>query len=165
MLVCTLLACELFGPVIATFGDLFAVIPILSLVQTTRVRVGVISNPFLLMSIFKYNTSISPKKNTEVKLHQSSSTKSEDRTCLLQGCLYQLIKPPPYTDHDLRWTTPSSVHSMPPNIVVDHLLLRPRKLWHDRIVTLDLEAQSFSSIEDHPSGPQTDVELHDLALG
>jgi hypothetical protein len=69
MLVCTLLACELLGPVIATFGGLFAVMPILSLVQITRVRVGVISKPFLLVSIFKCNTSISPK-NTEVKLHQ-----------------------------------------------------------------------------------------------
>jgi hypothetical protein len=131
---------------------------------TTRVRVGVIPFPLFFFH-HPINNNLISLKNTEVKLHATSSIKSNNRTCLLQGRLNQLIKPPPYTDHDLRWTISSSMHSVPPNLVIDHLLVQLNKLRQNRIVALDLEAQSFSSIEDHTLGPQTDVELYNLALG
>lgn len=68
------------------------------------------------------------------------------------------------TDHNLRRTIPASVHSMSSNIVIHKLLIQTFKLWHDRMMTLDLETQYFTSIEDHTSRPQTDLEFHDFAF-
>ena len=57
------------------------------------------------------------------------------------------------------------MHSMPSDIVVHKLLVEPCELRHDRMATFDLETQSLTSIKDHSSRPQADLEPQDFALG
>ena len=52
---------------------------------------------------------------------------------------------------------------MPPNIVVDDLLVQPLELGHDGVATFHLQSHSLTGIEDYTTGPQADFQFHYFA--